>query len=229
MWKIISLACLLTLLTTSGCVTPPQESTSGPVDLYQPNQFTTEPTGSSRFVTEATPFVTTAEETLAYNRFATPTLPPEDVSCLIYFTKFDWTFNPNKTAFAFDLKNPPMYINYTITKPFNITEKKTVTDKAGVDRLITYEYPSPYSYLEITARDKNTGEILMQDGYGKKYSYYTNNTDIKITQSRDLLIEISGYNVTGAVGFWAKPVGNFDSNTSFNNTECIHWVRSGQM
>ncbi|PKG31679.1 MAG: hypothetical protein CW742_12130, partial [Methanoregula sp.] len=107
---------------------PPQEST-GPVDLYDPNQFKTETTGgsgTSRFVTEATPFVVEAAETKGFSVIATQTRPPEDAACLINLINVDWKHQPNKTAFAFDLLNPPMYMNYSITKPLNITETKLV-------------------------------------------------------------------------------------------------------
>lgn len=233
LFGIMCMVSLVALLTVSGCVAPPEASTTGPVDLYDPNQFKTGVTsdsGTSPFVTEATPFITPALlETQGYSVIATRTRPPDDISCLINLIEFDWRFNPNKTAFAFDLKNPPLYMNYSITKPFNVKGERLVTDKTGKEKMIKYEYPAPYSYLDITIRDRATGEIYLQDGYGRDFGYYTNNTDLRLLKSGDMLIEVSGFNVSGAVGFWAKPNGNFDESVSFDNVECVYWVRSSQI
>jgi hypothetical protein len=231
--QLMGVFCLLAILTASGCVAPPEETTTtGPVDLYDPNQFATETSDQSspsRFVTAATPFETQAQETVGYNTIITQTRPPEDVTCLIYLEQFDWQFYPNKTAFAFDLKNPPMYMNYTIIDPYIIKDTKIARDNTGADKIVNVEYPAPFSYLEITARDKDTGEIYMQDGYGKSYGYYTNNSDIRLSKTGNMLIEVSGYNVSGAIGFWAKPYGNFDANESFDGVECVYWTRSSQL
>jgi hypothetical protein len=70
---------------------------------------------------------------------------------------------------------------------------------------------------------------MLQDGYGQKYGFFTNNTDIKLMNSGNLLVEVSGYNVTGVVGFWAKPVGNFPEDESFEGVECVHWIRGMQL
>lgn len=231
-FRIICIASLIALLTVAGCVAPPEASTTGPVDLYDPNQFKTETTGgagTSRFVTEATPFMTPPPTTLGYSVIASQTLPPEDAACLFNLIPVSWKFEANKTAFAFDLVNPPMYINYSITKPFNITQTKLVTDKNGKETLLKYERPNPAAYMVITIRDRDTGDILMQDGYGQKYSYFTNNTDMKLMKGGNLLVEVSGYNVTGAVGFWAKPSGNFPADETFKGVECVHWVRAMQI
>jgi hypothetical protein len=155
LYQIMCLAGLVAVIFVSGCVAPPQEST-GPVDLYDPNQFKTDTTGgsgTSRFVTEATPYAVEPIETKGFSVIASKTRPPEDAACLINLIKVDWKFEANKTAFAFDLVNPPMYMNYSITKPFNITETKLVTDKAGKETLLRYERPNPAAYMEITIRN----------------------------------------------------------------------------
>lgn len=230
--RIICVISLIAILAASGCVAPPQE-TAGPVDLYDPNQFKTTATGgsgSSRFVTEATPFQTPPPETLAYSVIATKTRPPEDAACLINLIKLDWQFESNKTAFAFDLKNPPMYVNYSIIKPYNITDQKFYTDKkTGKEVLLKFSRPNPAAYLEITFRDRNTGDVILQDGYGQKYNFFTNNTDIKVMKSGDMLVEVKGFNVSAVVGFWAKSSGNFDPEESFEGVECVQWVRASQL
>lgn len=230
--QITFAALLIVVIAVSGCVAPPTNTEPGTTDIYNPpaTEVTAGAVGpGGNFVTVATPFAVTPIETQNYVTFTKPTLPPEDLTCLIYFIPFDWRFSPNRTAFAFNLKNPPMYMNYTIDEPYLIKDIKISRDYKGNEITVDTEYPAPFSYLDITIRDRNSGEIYLQDGYSKDYGYYLNNSDIKLTKSGDMLVEVSGYNVTGAVGFWVKPVGNFENNESFENTECVHWVRVGQL
>jgi hypothetical protein len=147
----------------------------------------------------------------------TPTISQDQV-CLIYFTKFDAATEVKKSAKEFNLKNPPMYINYTITNPYYITGTRLSTGKySSESESISYKMLNPVAYLEITVRNKTAGTIYNQDGFGKGYGLYLNKT-IKVTKPDDLLIEFGEYNVTGVIGVWVKPYGNFGENITF--TEC---------
>ena len=91
------------------------------------------------------------------------------MSCLIYLnTQF---YSYNTTAVSFDLKNPPMYINYTVI-PFNITVNKYVQSHQGANNWITLSDSdfAPYSWFEITVRNKTSGEIYLENGFGHKDS-----------------------------------------------------------
>jgi hypothetical protein len=225
--QIIYMVCLLSILAASGCVAPPQETitpTGSTGSVYDPNQImTATPSQSTNLLTDVTPFqAQTMTTPMGYTTLVPTTAITEDQVCLIDFASFNMSLESNKTAKKFNLKNPPMYINYTITKPFNVTGTRITTSKTGTKGEITtsYSYYNPYSYLEITARNPTTGEIYTQDGFGKSYGASLNKT-IRITKPGELLIEISGFNVTPFVGFWAKPSGNFE-NTSidFSTIEC---------
>jgi len=220
-FRIICIAGLIALLTVAGCVAPPEASTTGPVDLYDPNQFSqVTATGSDPgLLAQATPFQTTAVPTQGYSVIETSTPIPEDMVCLIFFSDYAWTLESNRTAKNFNLLNPPMYINYSIKKPFNVTGTRIITEK-GTEKTVKYSYYSPYAFLEITVRDPVTGEIFQQDGFGKDYGSMTNKT-IQITKPGNLLIEIGGNNVTPSVGFWVKPVGNInDPAVNVSTLEC---------
>jgi hypothetical protein len=220
-FRIICMVSLVALLAVSGCVAPPEASTTGPVDLYDPNQFAQVTAGGSDpgLLAQATPFQTTAVQTQGYSVIEPPTQIPEDMVCLIFFSDYAWTLESNRTAKNFNLLNPPMYINYSITEPFNVTGTKIVTEK-GKEKTVKYSYYSPYAFLEITVRDPVTGEIFQQDGFGKDYGSMTNKT-IQITKPGNLLIEIGGNNVTPSVGFWVKPVGNInDPAVNVSALEC---------
>ena len=216
---------IILFIGLAGCVAPPKEKPVTPTGIYDPNNpnqpATIQPntTTSTGFVTDATPFVT-ASTTNIVSTTVVPTTPIiVDQVCLIYLTHLNMTFESNKTAKIFSLKNPPMYINYTIKKPFNITGTKQVRSKyTGAPETITFSYYSPYAYLEITVRDKITGEIYTQDGFGKSYGSMLNKT-IRVSKPGELLLEFGGNNITSTVGVWVKPVENL--NETVNNLSKI--------
>jgi hypothetical protein len=214
---------LIFFISFTGCVAPPAEQQIIPVDNYDPNQFASTGTNASNvsiYVTEVTPFVmvTPADAKVTYNSVPMTTAIPKEKSCRIY-TKTQ-TYAYNGSAFTYNLKNPPMLINYTVI-PTNVTSKKVITSKivGQGDQTITIDTYSPNSWLEITIRDKTTGEIYQQDGFGKDHSTYLKNT-MKVNKYGDLLIEIKGNLITGTVDFWVKPELNFENPEQVNAAVC---------
>lgn len=214
---------LIFFISLSGCVTPPQEQQIKSVDTYNPEPvITTQTTAPSdfSFVTEVTPFETvkpvTTKET--YDLLPPITQIPSEKSCRIY-TKTQ-TYAYNGSAFTFNLKNAPMYINYTVI-PTNYTEKRLVTSKTGSkgESVVTIDTYSPYSWLEITVRNKTTGEIYLQDGFGKGHSIYLKNT-LKVYKQDDLLIEIKGNLISATVSVWVKPEFNVEDPTLLSSGIC---------
>jgi len=221
----------IVLLLVAGCVTPPSGKTSSePAGNYQTttaptSQITTAPV----YVTEVTPFMTSVTEenrSSDYRLYMTPTPYPEDLSCLIYINTQSYSYNT--TAITFDLKNPPMYINYTV-KPTNVTVNKVIPVRYGSDEVKTISFSdyAPYSWFDITVRNKETGEILLQDGFGKAkgYGIYTGATLKPILSSKNLQIEMRGNSITATTGIWVKPPGNIDDAGNKTFTECKFWVR----
>jgi len=218
------------MLLVAGCVTPPKgtitTSTSG--GYYATETYSSETTSPPAYVTEVTPFTTNnpgAQTTNpGYTPYATPTPVPADLSCLIYLNKQFYSYNT--TAVSFDLKNPPMYINYTVV-PFNITVTRYVESNQGGHNMITLQYSdyAPYSWFEVTVRNKTTGEIYLQDGFGKTQGLgiYTSATLGPILNSDDLQVEMTGNNITATTGIWVKPMGNFDDPQNQSFPECKYW------
>jgi len=224
---------ILSFTLFSGCVAPPK-------DVVPPAETVTQGGGGYSSGTtnsnagQANPGMTTpalvAQATVYPTRTSTPTLyqtqpvftpVPEDQVCLIYKDSFNMTFQVKTIAKSFDLKNPPMYINYTLTNPFNVTGTKIsqsqYNNQAG--STISYSYYAPYSYFEVTVRNATTGEIYTQDGFGTKYDQNLNKT-IQINTPGQLLIEMKGFNVTPTVGFWVKPSQNINESVDLSTTEC---------
>lgn len=223
---ILITACMFGTLIVAGCVAPPEETAaSGPTDLYDPNQFatsTTVPGQNPGLLADATPFQTIVTPTMGYNVLQTETAIPDNLVCLIDLAVLNSTVEFNRTAKAINLKNPPLYINYTITKTYNVTGTKISTDRSGSKKEITtsYSYYSPYSFFEITVRNPTTGEIYQQDGFGKDHGYMLNKT-IQVSKSGNLLIELSGFNTTPTVGFWIKPSDNLNTDlVNISTLEC---------
>jgi len=228
--KLAHIVCCITvilLIAASGCVAPPKDNktSSATGNFFNPGQttITTSATATPTFVTEVTPFVTVAP-TSGYRTMQTATQVPEDKYCRIYSTKNTYAFN--KTAVTFDLKSPPMYINYTV-KPTNVTIKKVVDSKltGGGEQILTIDTYSPASWFEVTVRSKSTGEIYLQDGFGtgKGYSTYLNRT-LKVLKRDDLQIEFGGNDITATSMVWVKPAGNFNDTSQFNmTTDCAYF------
>ncbi len=231
---LVALALITVLaLLAAGCITPPKgtttsqaSSTSGSNQVAETNS--PETTAPPAYVTEVTPFTTNnpgaQASNPAYTMYATPTPIPADLSCLIYLNTQYYSYNT--TAVSFDLKNPPMYINYTVI-PTNITVTKYVKSMQGANNWITLQYLdyAPYSWFEITVRNKTTGEVYLQDGFGQAQgmSVYTSATLGPILNSDDLQVEMKGEDITATTGIWVKPVGNFDDPGNQTFAECKYW------
>lgn len=239
-WLTVLAVITVLMLLVAGCVTPPSgtanSSTSGGYSggYSATDVSASETTAFPSYVTEVTPYTTSKPDgqstNAGVNPYATPTQRPEDLSCLIYHnTQF---YSYNSTAVTFDLKNAPMYIDYSVT-PFNITVNKVVSSRAisksSENEVQTYTFSdyAPYSWFDITVRNKNTGEIYLQDGFGREkgYGIYTNATLKPILKTGDLLIEMRGNNITATTGIWVKPTGNFDNPQNQSFAECKYWGR----
>ena len=219
---------IIAMLVIAGCVAPPKESpntgSGAASSTANAASVVTTATPANVYVTEVTPYVTMIAETTptsGYSTFVTQTPPVEDRSCRIY--KTTQTFLYNGTAFTFNLKNPPMYINYTVI-PQNISVNKAATSRYGSKPDVVYQYSTydPQSYFIITVRSKETGEIYLEDGFGTDYTTYLTRT-LKVLDADDMLIEIKGNKITATVNFWVKPIGNFDDAANMTFDTCTYW------
>ena len=134
------------MLLVAGCVTPPSATTATKINstfgIHNGTQTNTPiTTAPPSYVTQVTPFITpgSAEQTgsSGVNIYSTPTPIPVDLSCLIYLNTHFYSYNT--TAVSFNLKNPPMYITYTVI-PVNITVNKYVKSHQDANNWITLQY-----------------------------------------------------------------------------------------
>jgi hypothetical protein len=207
---------ILLFISAAACVAPPKSSgtqsagSSKTAGQGAGGAGATE-TPTPGYVILETPYGATAPPTQAPT--ATTALPEEWVE--IY--RDTRSYGYNTTAFSFDLKNPPMFVNLTFL-PVNVTGTKVVTSRYGSKEEITvrYDYYSPYAWFEITVRDKDSGRILLKDGfgnsYGKQYSAELNRT-MKVLNRANLHIEMSGNQLTAKVDMHVKKEGNINNAT----------------
>jgi hypothetical protein len=147
---------------------------------------------------------------------------PQDMTCSIFSKNAAYAYNG--TAFSFNQKNPPMFINYTVI-PKNVTVNKVYTDSNTKQTVTkTFSDYSPSSWLEVTVRNNATKEIVLQDGFGaaKGYPTYLSRT-LKVLKNGDLYVEIRGNDVTASVTIWVKPHGNFDESRMSEFSSCMNW------
>lgn len=115
-------------------------------------------------------------------------------------------------AYAYELNNPPLVINFDI-KPRIDSRTIWYESKSGsydangnrADVYITTPQISPDAWFEIIVRDKATGQITLDDGYGKTFGGDTKRT-VSVRSSGDYQIEMSGNQVNVTVKMYiTKP------------------------
>ncbi len=80
--------------------------------------------------------------------------------------------NQNLPYVSFYLATPPLIIDYDVT-PVNITDVKEIEYKiiaTEYDVLLSINRPYENTWFKVIVRDKETGEIVAEDGFGKTYA-----------------------------------------------------------
>jgi hypothetical protein len=225
---------LILVIAAAGCIEPPNAGGSSlvkptasktPSGIYNPINPAVTPTTPPMYVTVVTPFETVTQPvpvgtTQGYSVFPLPSPVPEDLTCLIYTTTQPYAYNAS--AFSFNLQNPPMYIDYSVT-PVYVTQSSIMQHRVD-DSLVTYTDFSPDSFFLVTVRDKATGEIYLKNGFGPAQGYSRNVAGtIKVLQNDNLIVEFSGNQVTATAKIWVKPLGNFENIQNLTFSSCKYW------
>jgi hypothetical protein len=109
----------------------------------------------------------------------------------------------NRTAYNYELEDPPLLIKYTLTVP-NITKTRVITDPvSGGDRTVSITYPNPAAIFEVTVRDLETNQVLARDGYGGQYDV-SYSKQVWVRHPGTYYIEFFGRLVTAKVEFWGQ-------------------------
>jgi len=212
---------IVLIISVTGCVAPPVEQQDKPGSnttagqLFPPGPIV--PTTSPIYVTIETPYVTLAPTSASnttnfdgYHTFPSLTQIPEDY--VIIYSVRNQPFAYNKSAVSFDLKNPPMLIDFTLS----VTN--TTRNVAGDSRVLSNEFTTvqvndfdPNAYFEVTVREKSTGKIVLQDGFGQSKQYGTvNPRHLTIRTLGNYLIEFGGNKVAASINISVKRQGNIN-------------------
>lgn len=218
--RLSSVLLVLFAISSAACVAPPTSGnqSSGFWGSGGSGSEVTTPTtsGTTGYVTLVTPYGWTQPVTAA----PVTTKPVEE---WVHIYSVDQNFTFEKTvAVAFDLKNPPMVINFSVV-PVNVTRNITVTEHYGTDaeteRTFKVEQYHPLSYFEVTVRNRNDGQVVFQNGYsnsnagGRQYSADLNQT-YKITKYGDLLVELRGNWANVNLTMQVEKEGNINATDS---------------
>lgn len=207
---LVILIVVMLVLSTAGCISPPKDTSPGSggsgstIGGYQPGTggtprpgqttagATPAPGGSGGNVTVPA----TLQQVTPYSLEPIRTNPPgnwvpvttQTPIVYQYHDVFNQSirFNYTSLAYAYNLSMPPLTIDLTM-KPDYITRKIWYENRTGTRQGVneTVTEISPDAWFELTVRDRDTGEIVLSDGFGKQY-------DVR-TQKRDVIRESGSY------------------------------------
>ena len=132
-----------------------------------------------------------------------------------YFTVYSMNNQETVTTLpyvSFTLINPPLVIEYDVT-PFNITEVKDVDYKilsTVYHEKLTLNRPYEQSWFRVVARDRDTGKVVAETGYGIQYSQETHGK-IVVYKGGNYRFEFSGQYSRVSLTMKVKKEGNIES------------------
>lgn len=136
-------------------------------------------------------------------------------STIDYFTVYSMNNQETVTTLpyvSFTLINPPLVIEYDVT-PFNITEVKDVDYKilsTVYHEKLTLNRPYEQSWFRVIARDRDTGKVVAENGYGIQYSQETHGK-IVVYKGGNYRFEFSGQFTRVSLTMKVKKEGNIES------------------
>ena len=110
---------------------------------------------------------------------------------------------------SFNLVNAPLIIDYTVT-PYNITDIKYIEYKMKstyYKQNITVTRPYEDTWFTIVVKDKDTGNIIAEDGYGKSRSTERSKS-LDIQRTGNFQFEFDGQFGTVNLTMKVNPLGN---------------------
>ncbi|MDD2472584.1 MULTISPECIES: hypothetical protein [unclassified Methanoculleus] len=189
-------AVIVLVLASAGCEELPSGGDFGGSGSLSPETEET-PENNPGYLVPATPYPTAtggmASPTLSKSPAVTPTSDPY-VTLYNQTTPFNLTHSTD--AFSFDLTAPPLLIDFTV-EPKMVEREKYGTSDYGSKKegVFKQRYPSEDSWFTVTVRDRESGEIVAENGFGKLFSTDTHK-EVYIGRSGDYLIQFSGNEVT---------------------------------
>ncbi|MCE5339049.1 MAG: hypothetical protein LLF90_10245 [Methanomicrobiaceae archaeon] len=195
--SFLVVAVMILILASAGCAELPAGGESGWSGLFSPSESPETPDGQDAdpgYLTPVTPYPT-ATSSMAGPTFSRPpeVAPTPDMYVTIYNRTAQFT--QTTEAFAFDLTAPPLLIDFTVEPKMITREKYATSDYDNIKSgMVKQTFPSETSWFKVTVRDRGTGAIVAENGFGKLYSADTHK-QIYVGRSGDYQIELAGNDV----------------------------------
>jgi hypothetical protein len=211
-WLIVT-ALIICIVFSAGCIVPEKRTTvpgtpAGPTSGQGspggqagsgPGTGQATPTEDTRYLSQVSPYPTQTVDLLSPQG----RVLPETTLNESYFEIYNVTqsFKGNTNAYVYNLSSPILQIILNVN-PNMVTDKIAYTNRS-----LSREFeekvvkkPSPDAFFEMTVRDRNTGNVILKDGYGKIYGFETKK-EIFIRQPGAYQFDLTGYdaNVTVAM------------------------------
>ncbi len=123
-----------------------------------------------------------------------PELPRQtDVGYVTIFSLKNQSLFDKQPRVSFNLVNPPLIIEYNVT-PFTFSDIKYVEYKVlstPHDANILVDRPYEGTWVKVVVKDKITGEIVQEDGFGNVFGKQTPR-EMEIYKTGNYVFEISG-------------------------------------
>lgn len=187
--------CVMLLLFSAGCADLPSGDESfyfGPQETTSTAE-TTEPT-ETMYVTPATPYATATTEP-----FLTASATPEKTEtvttyCVIFQDDFELMYNT--VAYDYELAHAPLTIDFKVS-PTLVERFTEYYSNYGSKEYISIKrkVPADNAAFKLTAYDKDTGEVIAEEGYGHAFTY-TEEQSLVLRSPGNYHIEMYGSLVT---------------------------------
>ncbi|WP_214041149.1 hypothetical protein [Methanoculleus sp.] len=192
-------AVMILILASAGCAELPPGGESGWSGLLssEPEETPGASDDDPGYLTPATPYPTATKGTAGPTLSRPPeTAPTQDPYVTLYNRTTQFNLTHSTDAYSFDLTAPPLIIEFDV-EPKMITREKYTTSDYGKkeDVVVKQTYPSEDSWFTVTVRDRESGEIVAEDGFGKLLGTDTHKR-VFVGRMGDFLIELSGNEVT---------------------------------
>ena len=193
--SLFAAAVMILVLASAGCAEMPPGSDPGWSGGLSPEETGGEDDDPG-YLTPATPYPT-ATSAMAGPTLSRPTeVPPTPDP---YVTLYDRTteFSPAhpRDAYSFNLTAPPLIIEFDVEPKMVTREKHTTSDYGSKkDVVVKQTYPSEDAWFTVTVRERESGKIVAEDGFGKGFGTATDKR-IYLGKYGDYLIELSGNEV----------------------------------
>ncbi len=196
--SFLAVAVMILILASAGCAELPPGGESGWSGILSPQKPQETPEEEMEYdpgyLTRVTPYPTVTSSMTSPTLSNLPVVTPTPDTYVTLYNRTAW-FVWTTEAFAFDLTVPPLLIDFKVEPKMITREVRAKSDyKDRKDETYRQTFPSEDSWFKVTVRDRNSGAIVAENGFGKLYSADARK-QIYVGQSGNYQIDLTGNDV----------------------------------